>query len=360
MAALDPNKLDPAAILGRAELPTDLSAARDVLTGRRILVTGAGGSVGVNLAELLLALQPAQLTLLDHHDHALFSLKSRLDSDGPSPWRLVLADVRDDAKLARVLDEARPDVVFHLAAYKHVPFGEEFPEETLSVNVLATARLLELSGQRGVDRFVYPSSDKAVNPPSLYGATKRLSEVLVQKAARDYGRRYSVVRFVNILGTRGSAIETFAEQLAAGEPLTVTDASMTRYWISMREATWLLVQAATLAQPGAVLMLDARQEVPVLAIARRLQALLAPSEQEPLVRLTGLRPGERLHEELLSANETFEAAGCAGLLEVRHSQREHQLATLPGNLERLLGALDRGASVDELKAVAMESARALQ
>ena len=357
---MDWSKLDPSAILGRPELPTDLGTARGALQGRRLLVTGAGGSVGTHLAELLLSLRPERLTLLDHHDHALFGLKRRLDAVAPDgPWRLALTDVRDRARVARALDDARPEVVFHLAAYKHVPFGEAFPEETFAVNVLATASLLELAAERGVERFVYPSSDKAVNPPSLYGATKRLCEVLVRASAREQGRRYVVARYVNILGTRGSAIETFAEQLANEQPLTVTDPAMTRYWISMREATWLLVQAAALAAPGSDLMLDARDEVPVVAIARRVEALLASEAGRRPLHFTGLRPGVRLREELLSDHEAFAPGPCSGVLEVTNRRAEEHFARLPEHWARLLPLAD-AADGSALRLAAMEAARALQ
>ena len=223
LTMLDPTRLDPPTLLGRPELPLDWTAAKRELAGARVLVTGAGGSVGSRLAETLLDLGPAHLTLLDHHDHALFGLRRRLDDltrerprTRPS-WSLALADIRDRGRMQRVLDEARPDVIFHMAAYKHVPFGEEFPEETFAVNVLATDQLLRLAAERGITRLVYPSSDKAVHPPSLYGATKRLSETLVGRFAHDLERRFVAVRYVNILGTHGSAIETFAAQVA-GRP----------------------------------------------------------------------------------------------------------------------------------------------
>src|SRR6266511_2169512 len=340
--------LNSAALLGRAELPTDLDAARRALAGRRVLVTGAGGSVGTNLAELLHSLEPEHLVLLDHHDHALFTLKRRLEqmASAGSPtnpattWRLVLADVRDTVKLSRLLDEARPDVIFHLAAYKHVPFGEQFPEETFAVNVVATARLLDLAAARGVERFVYPSSDKAVNPPSLYGATKRLCEILVQRAAHDDRRGFAVARFVNILGTHGSAIEIFAEQINSDQPLTVMDPSMARYWISMREATWLLVQSGALARPGAVLMLDAG----------------TPQRQ---IHFTGTRPGERLREELLSEYESFKPGPCPGIFQVWNRRREEHVATLADHLGRLEQLADTGDAA-RLKAATMEAARALQ
>lgn len=361
---LDPTRFRLTDLIGRDELPLDWSAARRALGGKRILVTGAGGSVGSRLAETLLSLEPARLSLLDHHDHALFALRRRLDEwshddTGGPRWNLVLADIRDGSRMARVLDDLRPEVVFHLAAYKHVPFGEEFPEETFATNVLATERLLTLSAERGVERFVYPSSDKAVNPPSLYGATKRLSETLVGRFARVYGRQFVVVRYVNILGTAGSAIETFAAQAAAGQPLTITDDRMTRYWISMPEATWLVAQAAAIGAPGSVLMLDVTDEVPTVEVARRVEKLVAPERTALPVRITGLRPGERLREELLSGNETFGPGPDPGLLEVVHCRRAANLDAIDVYLDTLR-ALAESADGAGLKAAAMEAARALQ
>lgn len=364
MTMLDPTRLDPARLLGRPELALDWSAARQALAGTRILVTGAGGSVGSRLAETLLELGPAHLTLLDHHDHALFELRRRLDdltrerTQAPS-WRLALADIRDRARLQRVFDDARPDVVFHMAAYKHVPFGEEFPEETVAVNVLATLSLVELAAERGVQRLVYPSSDKAVNPPSLYGATKRLAETLVGRFARDLGRRFVAIRYVNILGTHGSAIEAFAAQVAGGQALTITDPAMTRYWISMPEAIWLVVQAAALGEPGAVLMLDVTDEIPTVTVARRVEALIAPGRPELPIRVIGLRPGERLREELLSANEAFRTGPCPGLLDVVNARRAANLDAVDGQIARLR-ALAEAADGARLKSATMAAAAALQ
>jgi FlaA1/EpsC-like NDP-sugar epimerase len=361
---LDPTRLDPSTLLGRPELRLDWSAARDVLSGARVLVTGAGGSVGARLAETLLELGPAHLTLLDHHDHALFNLRRRLDTltldrpDLPS-WSLALADIRDRARMQRVMREARPTVVFHMAAYKHVPFGEEFPEETFGVNVLATDQLLSLAAEHGVERLVYPSSDKAVHPPSLYGATKRLSETLVGRVALDLGRRFVSVRFVNILGTHGSAIETFAAQVASGEALTITDPAMTRYWVSMPEATWLVVQAAAIGEPGSVLMLDVTDEVPIVTIARRVESLVAPGRAELPLRVTGLRPGERLREDLLSEHESFTSGPCSGLLEVVNQRRRPNLDGVADFLAHLRALAEAGDG-DVLKAAVMTAARALQ
>jgi FlaA1/EpsC-like NDP-sugar epimerase len=361
---LDATRLDPPTLLGRPELPLDWSAAKRELAGARILVTGAGGSVGSRLAETLLELGPSHLTLLDHHDHALFSLRRSLealtrDRAGLPTWSLALADIRERARMQRVLRETRPTVVFHMAAYKHVPFGEEFPEETFGVNVLATDQLLGLAVEHGVERLVYPSSDKAVHPPSLYGATKRLSETLVGKAAHDLRRRFVAIRYVNILGTHGSAIETFASQVTAGEALTITDPAMTRYWASMPEAIWLAVQAAAIGAPGSTLMLDVTNEVSIVTIARRVERLVAPGKPELPLRVTGLRPGERLREELLSEHESFRPGPCAGLLDVANQRRSLNLDGIGDFLAHLRQLAESGDG-DELKAAIMTAARALQ
>src|SRR4051812_13902243 len=361
---LDPTRLDPPSLLGRPELDLDWSAAKQALAGARVLVTGAGGSVGARLAELLLDLGPSHLTLLDHHDHALFGLRRRLDDltrDRPDlpTWNLALADIRDRARMRRVLETARPTVVFHMAAYKHVPFGEEFPEETFAVNVLATDQLLALAVEHGVERLVYPSSDKAVHPPSLYGSTKRLSETLVGRVAHDLGRRFVSIRYVNILGTHGSAIETFAAQVAGGEALTITDLAMTRYWVSMPEAIWLVVQAAAIGEPGSVLMLDVTDEVPIVTIARRVESLVAPGQPELPLRVTGLRPGERMREDLLSEHEAFRPGPCAGLLEVVNQRRASNLEVIGDFLEHLRQLAEAGDG-SALKSAVMTAARALQ
>lgn len=308
-------RLDLAALLGRPEQATGLEAAGEALRGRRVLVTGAAGSVGSALAEALAGLAPAALYLLDHHEHTLFGLARSFAATGRTA-EVVLADVRDRRRMERLFRAARPEVVFHLAAYKHVPFGERFPEQTVATNVLATRDLLELAAEFDVVSFAYPSSDKSVNPPSLYGATKRLGEALVRRQAALTGQRFAVARYVNILGTRGSVIETFAAQLLAGQPLTLTDPRMTRYWMTMAEAVWLICQVAALAPPGAVWLLDGLCERPVAETARDLARLLRPEQTDYPVRTTGARPGERLREELLSAREAAAPGPRPGLLAV--------------------------------------------
>jgi FlaA1/EpsC-like NDP-sugar epimerase len=345
-------RLDAAALLGRANRADDVAAATEGLRDARVLITGAGGSIGSNLSRALVG-KVQSLILLDHHEHSLHDLVLALTLAPVRP-SYVLADVRDARKMSRLFERERPTHVFHLAAYKHVPFGELFPEETVSVNVTATRELLELSARMGVASFVYPSSDKAVNPPSLYGATKRLSEVATQQAARAHDRRFTVVRYVNVIGTRGSVIETFSRQLIAGQPLSVTSAEMTRYWMTMDEAVWLLLSAATCARPGDISMLADLNEITVLDMASRLSEALGFGVETD-IRITGIRPGERMREELLSARESLTASGIPGIARVAHSQRESQLGiTIPSFHE----APDLAADV--LTARVMNLARQLQ
>jgi len=344
----------PELLLGRPEFAADLAVAGRWIQGRRVLITGAAGSVGWPLAHALLRLQPDLLLLLDHHEHSLFSLERSL---GAARAGLVyeLADARDDARLARLFAGYRPDVVVHLAAAKHVPYGERFPEGAVESNVLATAALLRCAGDCGVDTFVYPSSDKSVAPPSLYGATKRLAEALVQRCAA--GRHWYVARFVNIIGTRGSVIETFSQQLHAEEALSVTDTRMTRYWMSMAEALWLLV-AGQAAASGEVVMPACGDAIPVVETARRLAAWYRPETDPYPIAVTGIRPGERLHEVLLSRNERFEGSD-RGLRAVRTVRPPASLATVDEVVAELRGLVARGAR-DDLRALAMRAADSLQ
>jgi FlaA1/EpsC-like NDP-sugar epimerase len=341
-------RLDATALLGRPEVVIDWSGAADVLRGRRVLVTGAGGSVGVPLVERLLALGPAAIVLLDNHEDSLFRLYRRVSWAGGAPpaarpaTHLVLGDVRNRAKLAAIFERWQPQVVFHLAAYKHVHFGEVQPDEPISVNVLATHALVETALAHGVEVFVYTSSDKAVNPTGIYGATKRLAELVVRWGGQRAAGRFVVVRFVNVLGTRGSVIETFLEQLAADQPLTITDPAMTRYWMSMREAVDLVLAAAAAGPPGSTLLADPGPPVGILEMAERVRALAGRAEAAR-VQVVGVRPGERLAEELASPNERLVPGPAAGLTAVEHCAGDALLAAVPECVATLQSALDRDA-----------------
>jgi FlaA1/EpsC-like NDP-sugar epimerase len=316
-------------------------AAENVTKDRRVLLTGAAGSIGWQLSQVLLDAQPRQLVLLDHHEHSLFSLERALGSSESTDFEL--ADIRDTPRLRRIFDRHQPDVVIHLAAAKHVPYGERFPEGAVATNVLATHDLLELAHAAGTEVFVYPSSDKSVQPPSVYGASKRLGEALVQSMARE--RRWSVVRFVNIIGTRGSVIETFTQQVLADRPLSVTDERMTRYWISMREAIWCALTAVHCAAPGEIVMPECGEPVPVLETARRLAGWYRPERVPYPIACTGIRPGERLTEVLLSHNESFAARRPAPGVRAVSSTRH------PAAVDRI------GAIVDELRELVEDGER---
>jgi FlaA1/EpsC-like NDP-sugar epimerase len=328
-------------LLGRPEFAGDLQDAARVVADRRVLLTGAAGSIGWPLSQVLLAARPRRLVLLDHHEHSLFSLERALGASDAASYEL--ADIRDAARLRRIFEQHQPEVVIHLAAAKHVPYGERFPEGAVATNVLATRDLLQLADDVGTEIFVYPSSDKSVQPPSVYGASKRLAEVLVQDRAR--GRRWAVVRFVNIIGTRGSVIETFTQQVLADRPLSVTDDRMTRYWISMREAMWCALSAARAASAAEVVMPDCGEPVPVLETARRLAGWYRPERVPYPIACTGIRPGERLHEVLLSANEWFADAPIASDVRAVRTRREAaavaQIGRIVDALVRLVAAGDR-------------------
>jgi FlaA1/EpsC-like NDP-sugar epimerase len=344
----DLERLDARALLGRAETAIDCSGAQAALGGRRILVTGAGGSVGVPLVQRLLRLGPAQLVLVDNHEDSLFRLQRRVRevfADGgaeapatPAP-ALILADVRNRARLAAIFRTWHPEVVFHLAAYKHVHLGEAQPEEPVTVNVLGTHALVELAVAHEVEAFVYTSSDKAVNPAAVYGATKRLAELVVRRGATLAKGRFVIVRFVNVLGTRGSVIETFLEQLAARQPLTITDAAMERYWMSTREAVDLLLAAAARGERGSTLYVDPGDAIGVVEMAHRLSALLDAGTPQTLT--IGTRAGERLAEELVGARERALPGPAEGLLAVRHVDGDAQLAAVPGMIAALTATVER-------------------
>jgi FlaA1/EpsC-like NDP-sugar epimerase len=344
------------ALLGRPEFGEDIKTAATWLNGKRVLITGAGGSIGWPLAHAVLAVEPTQLVLLDHHEYSLFSLERALGAASEQPI-YELADVRDAPRLERVFDRYRPQVILHLAAAKHVQYGQRFPEGAVASNVLATMRLLEMATASGVESFVYPSSDKSVGPPGLYGATKRLAEALVQAHASRPG--WSVVRYVNIIGTRGSVIETFTQQILDDRPLSVTDDRMTRYWISMNEALWCLIVAAERGLAGEVLMPACGEPIAILESAQRLAAWYRPAQQPYPIRCTGIRPGERLHEVLLSANEWSESGPAAGLQRVRSRREQARLGGL-GELVEELGELVDSGERERLIQRCMQAAEALQ
>ena len=291
-------------LLGRAEVQTDLDAVRSMLRGRSVLVTGAGGSIGSELARQIAAFEPSKLTLLDHDETHLFDIASEIEHAFVVQ---SLADVRNRRQMLRVFAEHRPAVVFHAAAHKHVPLLEEHPTEAAATNVIGTANVLDAAEAVGVERLVFISTDKAVYPSSVMGASKRVGEQLVIARAPEHAA-YCAVRFGNVLGSRGSVVPTFMKQIRAGGPVTVTDPRMTRYFMSIPEAVQLVLQAATLSEPGQggdVFMLDMGEPVLILELAERMIRLAGYQPGRDIaIDITGMRPGEKLAEQLVSGDET--------------------------------------------------------
>jgi FlaA1/EpsC-like NDP-sugar epimerase len=293
--------------------------ARDVVTfdgpmpelertyrGRTILVTGAGGSIGSELCRALAALEPGRLVLLDKDENSVFEIHREMARllGGTERLRPVIMDIRRKDALRRLFGEVRPEVVLHAAAHKHVPLMEELIAEAVDNNVLGTAGLVETAIEFETRAFVMLSTDKAVNPTSVMGATKRLAEMVIQAAAQHAGVRFSCVRFGNVLGSRGSVVPIFKQQIAAGGPVLVTHADVTRYFMTIPEAAQLVIQAGSLGRHGEIFVLDMGEPVRVIDLARDLIRLSGLREGEDIeIKVTGLRPGEKLYEELLVSEE---------------------------------------------------------
>jgi len=300
-------KVDIEDLLRRDPVQTDISTVERMLRGCRVLVTGAGGSIGGELCRQIARCGPEALILVGHGENSIFAIGNELRRLWPNlPTGKIIADVRDHQRLRRVFDACRPQIIFHAAAHKHVPLMEENVAEAITNNVQGTANLLHLAGACGVGRFVLISSDKAVNPTSVMGSTKRVAELLVQDAAHRYRRPYVAVRFGNVLGSRGSVVPLFREQIARGGPLTVTDPEVRRYFMTIPEAVQLVLQAAALGRGGEVFVLDMGEPVRIVDLARDLVELsgLRVGHDVDLV-YTGLRPGEKLFEELFVQGEEY-------------------------------------------------------
>jgi FlaA1/EpsC-like NDP-sugar epimerase len=288
-------------LLGRQQVRIDVAAVGAILRGRRILVTGAGGSIGSEIVRQVASFEPALLVLLDHDETHLHEAVTRSGPDAPIVS--VLVDIRDQSRIFSVFMEHRPDVVFHAAAHKHVPILETHPDEAVLTNVLGTANVADAAAAAHVQRFVLISTDKAVKPASVMGASKWFAEQIV-RSLHDNGSAYCAVRFGNVLGSRGSVIPTFLEQIERGGPVTVTDVRMSRYFMSLQEAVQLVLQAAALADGGELFTLDMGEPVNIYELARKLIRLSGRVPGRDIeIRTIGLRPGERLEEALFDVDE---------------------------------------------------------
>jgi FlaA1/EpsC-like NDP-sugar epimerase len=288
-------------LLGRHVIDTDLDSIAGYLTGKRVLITGAGGSIGSELCHQISRFAPTELVMLDRDESALHGVQLRIEGRALLDSRnLVVCDIRDLERLHEVFSEHRPDVVFHAAALKHLPLLEMHPKEAVKTNVVGTQNVLEAARRAGVQRVINISTDKAADPSSVLGFSKRVAERLTATMAQRTGLPFVSVRFGNVLGSRGSVLTAFRAQIEAGGPVTVTHPDVTRYFMTVEEAVELVVQAGAVGMPGQVLILDMGQAVRIDDVARRMTAQAARPVE---IVYTGLRPGEKLHEVLLGNGE---------------------------------------------------------
>lgn len=290
----------------KIELPGD--PVRELFKGKRVLVTGAGGTIGSELAVQILDFEPERVHLVERSEHALYQCGRRIEKE--KNWLQPLAashllDIRDEEPLRQLLRDSRPQIVLHAAAHKHVPLGEENPAEYVGNNTLATRRLAETCESVGVERFVFISTDKAINPVSVMGASKRAAEILLLDLAKQSRMKMTIVRFGNVIGSSGSVIPLFMEQIEAGGPITVTHPDVTRYFLRTSEAISLVLQAATLGNGGNVFMLDMGEPIKIADLARDLIRLSNHADDEIPIVFTGLRRGEKLSEEIRLLGENY-------------------------------------------------------
>ncbi|MHA8094727.1 polysaccharide biosynthesis protein [Aquirufa lenticrescens] len=295
-------------LLGREVIQMNNKRIGEEISGKVILVTGAAGSIGSEIVRQLIAYFPAKLVLVDQAESALYDLEYELAGKVPTNVQLIVnvADVSDTRRVSKIFKNHRPDIIFHAAAYKHVPLMENNPYEAIKTNVIGTRILAELAAEVGVEKFVMVSTDKAVNPTNVMGATKRLAEMYTQSMNQLEGvkTKFIATRFGNVLGSNGSVIPLFKKQIERGGPVTVTHPEITRYFMTIPEACELVLEAATMGQGGEVFVFDMGESVKIIDLAKKMITLSGLRVDKDIeIRYTGLRPGEKLYEELLNNDE---------------------------------------------------------
>jgi FlaA1/EpsC-like NDP-sugar epimerase len=297
-------------LLGRDPVELDIQSISKKLSGKTVLVTGAGGSIGSEICRQVSKFKPKKLLLLGHGENSIYSIDMELRNQYQNEFDIlpVIADVQDRHRIFDVMEEHRPDVVYHAAAHKHVPLMEYNPKEAVKNNVIGTKNVAEAADTFGVSTFVLVSSDKAVNPTNVMGSTKRIAEMVIQELDKHSQTRFVAVRFGNVLGSRGSVIPLFKKQIQDGGPVTVTHPDMTRYFMTIPEASRLVMQAGALARGGEIFVLDMGEPVKIVDLAINLIRLSGYTEEEIGIKFAGIRPGEKMFEELLGENEVHSEA----------------------------------------------------
>ncbi|SOC44731.1 FlaA1/EpsC-like NDP-sugar epimerase [Salinicoccus kekensis] len=301
----DLKKVEVEDLLGREPVELDTKGIEDQVQDKVILVTGAGGSIGSEIVRQITKFQPRKVVLVGHGENSIYTILEEVKSYKNSvEYVPIIADVQDRERIFEVFEEYKPHVVYHAAAHKHVPLMEYNPQEAVKNNIIGTKNTAEAAVEFKSEKFVLISTDKAVNPPNVMGATKRLAEMMIQALnGENQDTTLVAVRFGNVLGSRGSVIPKFRKQIEAGGPITVTDERMTRYFMTIPEASRLVIQAGTLAQGGEVFVLDMGEPIKIVDLARNMIKFSGFREDEIGIKFTGIRPGEKLYEELLGEDE---------------------------------------------------------
>ena len=292
-------------LLGREPVELDMKGISEKLKGKTVLVTGAGGSIGSEICRQVSKFRPKRLLLLGHGENSIYQINLELQNKYKDKFEIIplIADIQDRDRIFEIMDRYRPQVVYHAAAHKHVPLMEYNPKEAVKNNIFGTKNVAEAAGTYKVDTFVLISTDKAVNPTNVMGATKRCAEIIIQELNQQYETKYVAVRFGNVLGSRGSVIPLFKKQIREGGPVTVTHPDMTRYFMTIPEASRLVIQAGALAKGGEIFVLDMGEPVKIVDLAKNLIKLSGFTEEEIPITFTGIRPGEKLYEELMNEDE---------------------------------------------------------
>ncbi|WP_078378661.1 polysaccharide biosynthesis protein [Sutcliffiella halmapala] len=292
-------------LLGREPVELDMASISESITGKTVLVTGAGGSIGSEICRQICKFSPEKIVLVGHGENSIYTIDMELRKQYSEEIEIVpvIGDIQDRERMFSVMEQHRPDVVYHAAAHKHVPLMEYNPAEAVKNNVIGTRNVAEAADTFGIGTFVLVSSDKAVNPTNVMGSTKRIAEMVIQNLSKQSNTKFVAVRFGNVLGSRGSVIPLFKAQIQAGGPVTVTHQDMTRYFMTIPEASRLVIQAGTLARGGEIFVLDMGEPVKIVDLARNVIKLSGYSVNEIGIEFSGIRPGEKMYEELLGEDE---------------------------------------------------------
>jgi len=333
-------------LLGREPVDLDLDQIGAYLAGQTVLVTGAGGSIGSEICRQITRFKPKAIILLGHGENSIFEIEQELKRRHPGQRTVaVIADVRDEHRIDRVFEEYKPDVVFHAAAHKHVPLMEANPEEALTNNVFGTRNVARSADSHGAKRFVMISTDKAVNPVSVMGMSKRAAEMVVQAIGSTSRTKFMAVRFGNVLGSRGSVVPMFRKQIAEGGPVTVTHPDMTRYFMTIPEAVQLVIQAGAMGKGGEVFVLDMGEPIKITRLAEEIIRLsgMEPGKDMEIV-YTGVRPGEKLFEEILTTEEVATATKHKKIFMAKDAEPDVEI--LRATMREIAAAVDGGAGVE--------------